>query len=67
MEEQFYLVWPAALAISFLAARRFAFGALAVALVARFILASRSDVVFPGGSRLSRRRVPPRAVSVQTG
>jgi len=37
VEEQFYLVWPAALAISFLAAWRFAFGALAVALVARFI------------------------------
>jgi peptidoglycan/LPS O-acetylase OafA/YrhL len=37
VEEQFYLVWPAALAISFLAARRFAFAALAIALVARFI------------------------------
>ena len=37
VEEQFYLVWPAALAIGLIAARRFAFGAIAVALVARFV------------------------------
>lgn len=37
VEEQFYLVWPAALAIGFIAARRLAFSAVAVALVARFL------------------------------
>ncbi len=38
VEEQFYLLWPAAMALGFIVARRFGFGALAVAPVVRFVL-----------------------------
>ncbi len=38
VEEQFYLLWPAALALGLVAARRFGFGAVAVAPVVRFVL-----------------------------
>jgi peptidoglycan/LPS O-acetylase OafA/YrhL len=38
VEEQFYLLWPAALALGPVAARRFGFGAVAVAPVVRFVL-----------------------------
>jgi peptidoglycan/LPS O-acetylase OafA/YrhL len=38
VEEQFYLVWPAAMLLGFILARRLAFGAVAAALVVRFVL-----------------------------
>jgi peptidoglycan/LPS O-acetylase OafA/YrhL len=38
VEEQFYLVWPAAMVLGFIFARRLAFGAVAAALVVRFVL-----------------------------
>ena len=37
VEEQFYLLWPAAMAFGLIAARRLAYGALVFALVARFV------------------------------
>jgi peptidoglycan/LPS O-acetylase OafA/YrhL len=37
VEEQFYLLWPAAMALGIIAARRFAFGAVAIAPIVRLI------------------------------
>ena len=44
IEEQFYLVWPVAMALGFIVSRRFAFSAIVLAPVFRFVLSEAGFV-----------------------